>query len=210
MQRLNDDTLLLVSSLLPVASILSLRKAVPLRLRYRLLANQIAQTCTRLDTISRQHTVWQTACVDQVLRERYPFSHRDAATADAHTLERLVLRSLRIGKFWLSHSAKPHCALEYQASSGTGVSDVRFLSGHGDRYIATVYKGIWSMISCWDVGDLSAAQNGTQPRKVADWCPKGAIFSGFVVNTDPDSDAVLATAMQIGRSVSIRYFYNGC
>ncbi|OJT09736.1 hypothetical protein TRAPUB_13767 [Trametes pubescens] len=62
------------------------------------------------------------------------------------------------------------------------------------------------MISCWDVGDLSAAQNGTQPRKVADWCPKGAIFSGFVVNTDPDSDAVLATAMQIGsgqRSIEI-------
>ena len=87
--------------------------------------------------------------------------------------------------------------LEFQASTGTGVSHVRFLSGRGGRYLVTVYKGIWSMISCWDVGDP------TQPsiekaRKLGDWCPKNTIFSGFVVNSDPDSVAALAVAVQYG------------
>ncbi|KAH9851212.1 hypothetical protein C2E23DRAFT_860686 [Lenzites betulinus] len=179
MQRLDDDTLLHVFSFLPVTSILSARKA-----------------CKRLETISRQRIVWHQACLDQVLLQGYPFSHFDAAAADAHTLEKLVLRALRLGSFWLSPSAQPHRSLNYQASSGNSISHVRFLPGHGGRYVATVYKGIWSMISCWDVGNPALAQGDTQPRKIADWAPKGAIFSGFVVNEDPLSEAVLATAVQ--------------
>ncbi|KAI0766687.1 hypothetical protein BD413DRAFT_605824 [Trametes elegans] len=188
---LDDDTLLQVFSFLPVASILSLRQA---------------STCRRLDTLSRQRIVWQQVCVDQVLREGFPFPYRDAAAADAPELERLVLHALRLGNFWLSNSAQPRQSVEFQASSGTGVSHVRFLPGHGGRYVATVYKGIWSMISCWDIGNQTTRSRVSLPRKVADWCPKSTIFSGFVVNSDPESEAVLATAVQTGggqRSIEI-------
>ncbi|KAI9058631.1 hypothetical protein FKP32DRAFT_1596926 [Trametes sanguinea] len=183
--ELDDDTLLHILSLLPVQSILSLR-----------------QTCKRLEVLSKQRIVWQHACVDQVLREGFPFPHRDALTANAAMLEKLVVHALRLGKFWLSPSLEPKRTSEFQASSGTGVSHVRFLPGHGGRYMATVYKGIWSMISCWDIGDGGSVR----PRKLADWAPKSAIFSGFVVNSDPESEATLATALQTGsgqRSIEI-------
>ncbi|KAI0820148.1 hypothetical protein BC628DRAFT_1331134 [Trametes gibbosa] len=189
MQRLDDDTLLHVFSFLPVASIISARK-----------------TCRRLETLSRQRIVWQQACLDQVLLQGYPFSHLDAATADAHTLEKHVLRAMRIGRFWLSYAMEPRCSMKYQASSGNGISHVRFLPGYGGRYVATVYKGIWSMISCWDIGDPAMKTDGIQLRKIADWAPKGVIFSGFVVNDDPLSEAVLAIAVQTGsgrRSIEI-------
>ncbi|KAI0673257.1 hypothetical protein C8Q78DRAFT_1023885 [Trametes maxima] len=187
--RLDDDTLLHVFGFLPIPSILFLRQA-----------------CQRLQVISKQRIVWQQVCLDQVLQEGYPFSHRDSLAADAAVLEKLVLHALRLGSFWLSRSSEPRRPLEFQASSGTGVSHIRILPGYNGRYIATVYKGIWSMISCWDIGDLSAASGQIQPRKVADWCPKSTIFSGFVVNSDPDSEAALATAIQTGsghRSIEI-------
>ncbi|KAI8996239.1 hypothetical protein BD414DRAFT_477205 [Trametes punicea] len=187
--RLDDDTLMHIFGFLRVESILSLR-----------------QSCKRLEFLSRQRPVWRKVCTDLVLQEGYPFPHHNSVTADASTLERLVLHALRLGRFWLSRSAKPRRSLDFQASSGTGVSHVRFLPGHGGRYIATVYKGIWSMISCWDLGDHSAMQSGAKPRKLADWCPKSAIFSGFVVNSDPESEATLATAVETGsgqRSIEI-------
>ncbi|KAI0350531.1 hypothetical protein OH77DRAFT_1064531 [Trametes cingulata] len=185
---LDDDTLLHIFTLLPVTSVICLR-----------------QTCRRLEMLSRQRIVWQSICLHQVLREGYPFPHHDAADADAWTLEKLVLRALRLGRFWLSDTRQPRCSVEFQASSGTGVSHVRFLPGHGGRYIVTVYKGIWSMVSCWDVGDLTRPRVA-EPRKLADWCPKSAIFSGFVVNSDHNSEGALAIAVQTGggqRSIEI-------
>ena len=79
------------------------------------------------------------------------------------------------------------------------MSHVRFLSGHGGRYLVTVYKGIWSMISCWDIGD---PLRSVKAHKVGDWCPKNTIFSGFVVNSNPDSAAALAVAVQHGGYVA--------
>ncbi|KAI0659472.1 hypothetical protein C8Q70DRAFT_111519 [Cubamyces menziesii] len=178
---LDDDTLLHILGILPVQSILSLRK-----------------TCKRLEALTRQRIVWQAVCHDQVVKEGFPFPHRDAAAASASELERIVLHALKLGRFWLSPSAKPTFSLEFQASSGTGVSHIRVLPGHGGRYVATVYKGIWSMISCWDIGERTSTSVPAPPRKLADWSPKSAIFAGFVVNSDPDSEATIATAVQTG------------
>ncbi|KAH9886652.1 hypothetical protein C8Q73DRAFT_795139 [Cubamyces lactineus] len=179
--QLDDDTLLHILGILPVESVLSLRK-----------------TCKRLELLTRQRIVWQAVCHDHVLREGFPFPHRAAAIANATELENLALHALKLGRFWLSPSAKPASSLEFQASSGTGVSHIRILPGHGGRYVATVYKGIWSMISCWDIGDRASTSGTAPPRKLADWSPKSAIFAGFVVNSDPDSEATIATAVQTG------------
>ena len=62
--------------------------------------------------------------------------------------------------------------------------------------------GIWSP-STREFGLLyPAGMSATPPiykaRKVGDWRPKNTIFSGFVANSDPDSAAALAVAVQHG------------
>ena len=205
--QLDDDTLILIFSFLPVSSVLLLRQvAVPPYLLQKAILTRntpaipaigIEQTCQRLASISKLHFIWRQACIDQVLSKGYPFPARKlGSTSDSEDLERQVIRSLRLGEFWTSpkEEASPR-TLEFQASTGTGVSHVRFLSGHGGRYLVTVYKGIWSMISCWDIGDPFRS---APARKVGDWCPKNTIFSGFVVNSDSDSAAAVAVAIQHG------------
>ncbi|KAI0758764.1 hypothetical protein C8Q74DRAFT_1299863 [Fomes fomentarius] len=191
LEQLDDDTLICIIGFLPVPSILNLR-----------------QTCTRLCAISRLRFIWQKACINQVLGEGYPFPYRASLTADAAQLERLVLHALRLGAFWLSPQNRPLAhEVEFQASTGTGVSNLRFLPAHGGRYILTVYKGIWSMITCWDVG-----RSLVKPRKVAEWCPKNTIFSGFVANSDPESEGALAVSVQYGggtQSIEILSIFRG-
>ncbi|OBZ74688.1 hypothetical protein A0H81_05636 [Grifola frondosa] len=121
---------------------------------------------------------------------------------DTPELESHVRHALALGKFWLSSDPRPRKKIDFQASSGTGVSDVQFLPGHDNRWLATVSKGIWSMISCWDIGSSSDQSANVPARKVADWCPKGAIFSGFVVNSDPNSDGNVATSVTTGGGAS--------
>ncbi|RPD63471.1 hypothetical protein L227DRAFT_521638 [Lentinus tigrinus ALCF2SS1-6] len=185
LQDLDDDILIQLFTLLPVASILILR-----------------QTCTHFSQISRLRFVWQNVCRTQVLAHGYPFQCRRLARADAPELERLVRHALRLAAFWSTPSDAPRRSVDFQASTGTGVSHVRLLPGRGGRYLLTVYKGIWSMISCWDLGSVPSAPTTPTPTptvtKVADWCPRNTIFSGFVVNTEPDSDAALAVAVQHG------------
>ncbi|KAM5541037.1 hypothetical protein V8D89_005348 [Ganoderma adspersum] len=177
--QLDDDTLVLIFGFLPIPSIILLR-----------------QTCHRLASISKLRFIWRQACIDQVLSKGYPFPTRQLVATSTSDLERQVIRSLRLGAFWTSPNGEvsPR-TLEFQASTGTGVSHVRFLSGDGGRYLVTIYKGIWSMISCWDIGD---PLRSAKAHKVGDWCPKNTIFSGFVVNSDPDSAAALAVAVQHG------------
>ncbi|KAI1791392.1 hypothetical protein LXA43DRAFT_973087 [Ganoderma leucocontextum] len=170
--HLDDDTLVLIFGFLSVSSIILLR-----------------QTCQRLASISKLRFIWRQACIDHVFSKGYPFPTRQLVATSESDLERQVIRSLRLGAFWTSQNEEtsPH--------TGTGVSHVRFLSGYGGRYLVTVYKGIWSMISCWDIGH--PFQPATA-HKVGDWCPKNTIFSGFVVNSYPDSAAALAVAVQHG------------
>ncbi|TBU24915.1 hypothetical protein BD311DRAFT_728696 [Dichomitus squalens] len=179
--HLDEDTLVLIFRFLPVSSFIALR-----------------QTCKRLESISRLRFIWRHACIDQVLSRGYPFPTRQLATASSSELERLVIHALRLGSFWTSPGEESYPQpLEFQASTGTGVSHVQFLPGHGGRFVVTVYKGIWSMITCWDIGDVSRRLTHNA-RKLGDWCPKNTIFAGFAVNSDPDSIAALAVAVQHG------------
>ncbi|KAI0712708.1 hypothetical protein C8T65DRAFT_646664 [Cerioporus squamosus] len=181
-QGLDDDILIYLFTLLPVESILALRK-----------------TCRHFSEVSRLRFVWQKVCHAQVLSHGYPLQHRRLAKADAAVLEQLVLHALRLSSFWSSPTKAPARSVDFQASTGTGVSHVRLLPGRGGRYLLTVYKGIWSMISCWDLGLIpSTSPSTTSPTKIADWCPRNTIFSGFVVNSEPESEATLAVAVQHG------------
>ena len=142
--------------------------------------------------------MWQKVCRSQVLSHGYPCQYRRLATASAAELEQLVLHALRLGSFWFNPSSSPRRSFDFQASTGTGVSHIRLLPGRGGRYLLTVYKGIWSMITCWDIGSVPSPVSPNTATKVADWCPRNTIFSGFVVNSEPESEATLAVAVQHG------------
>ncbi|TFK81904.1 hypothetical protein K466DRAFT_604106 [Polyporus arcularius HHB13444] len=186
LQDLDDDILIQLFTLLPVEAILALRK-----------------TCRHFSQVSRLRFVWQKVCHAQVISQGYPFQYRRLANADAAELEQLVLHALRLSSFWSSPPVAPSRSVDFQASMGTGVSHVRMLPGRGGRYLLTVYKGIWSMISCWDLGSVPSPSTPSAPTKVADWCPRNTIFSGFVVNSEPESEATLAVAVQHGGGTQI-------
>lgn len=171
------------------------------------LITHLLQTSKRMAIVSRLRTIWHHAYITQVLLPGLPLPFpqtRTPSLLSAISLEHIVRRSLRIGKFWSSKNTKPTQTVVFRASEATNVTDVRFLPGRGGRYVVTVSKGIWSVITCWDVGcefDVATFDKVTVPggaRKVAEWCPKGAIFSGFIVNSDPSSDGVLAISVNTG------------
>ena len=87
--------------------------------------------------------------IDQVLSKGYPIHTRQLVTSSGSDVERQVIHSPRLGVFWTSQNEEvPPRTLECQASTGTSVLHVRFLSEHGGQYLVTVYKGIWSVIFC--------------------------------------------------------------
>ncbi|KZT03234.1 uncharacterized protein LAESUDRAFT_660285 [Laetiporus sulphureus 93-53] len=181
LSSIDDDTLIIIFSFLPVQSVLAIR-----------------QTSRRMVAISHTHAIWHSAYVREILLAGLPFPHRELAVMDASELEHCVCRAIRIGRFWLDPLAQPRDITDFQASSGTGVSKLCFLPGYGGRRIATVTKGIWSVIACWEVSLGKNPPQSASIRKVAEWCPKGMIFTGFVVNTDAHADAVAATSVTGG------------
>ncbi|EPS99977.1 hypothetical protein FOMPIDRAFT_58131 [Fomitopsis schrenkii] len=146
--------------------------------------------------LSSTHVVWRDAYISDVLSLGLPFPHNQLADMKSAELERSVKRALRIGSFWQSGRTQPTTAVDFAASSGTGVSDVRFLPGYDGRRIATLSKGIWSVISCWEIPSHKTGEaSGSGVRKVAEWCPKGTIITGLVVNSDVHSEAIIATSV---------------
>lgn len=154
------------------------------------------QTSQRMLHLSSTHVVWRDAYISDVLSLGLPFPHNQLADMKSAELERSVKRALRIGSFWQSGRTQPTTAVDFAASSGTGVSDVRFLPGYDGRRIATLSKGIWSVISCWEIPSHKTGEaSGSGVRKVAEWCPKGTIITGLVVNSDVHSEAIIATSV---------------
>ncbi|KAH9913252.1 uncharacterized protein B0H18DRAFT_941705 [Fomitopsis serialis] len=172
MSDVDDDTLIHLFSFLSVRSILAMR-----------------QTCRRMQLISRTRVVWRNAYIAQVLSAGHPFPRRQLASMDTAQLEHAVRRAIRIGAFWSSPEVPLREAGDFHASFGTGVSDVRFLPGHDGRRLATLSKGIWSVITCWET-----SFGGAGVRMIAKWSPKSTIITGLVVNSDAESDAVIATS----------------
>ncbi|KAH9929326.1 uncharacterized protein B0H18DRAFT_1209790 [Fomitopsis serialis] len=172
MSDVDDDTLIHLFSFLPVRSILAMR-----------------QTCRRIQLMSRTRIVWRNAYIAQVLFAGYPFPRRELASMDTAQLEHAVRRAIRIGAFWRSPEVPLREASEFHASFGTGVTDVRFLPGHDGRRLATLSKGIWSVITCWET-----SVGGAGVRIIAKWSPKSTIITGLVVNSDAGSDALIATS----------------
>ncbi|KAG6831114.1 hypothetical protein H0H87_006139 [Tephrocybe sp. NHM501043] len=105
-------------------------------------------------------------------------------------LQQRTCQAYRLALRWRSGHLSPRRGLHIDSTSNIPVSDVRFLPGRSGDWVLTMSKGIWDVLTIWD---LSSPENGA--RKACEWSPRGALFSGVTLNTDVVSDATLAVSM---------------
>jgi hypothetical protein len=148
------------------------------------------QTCRRLRDISSLKIVWTNACRSHIIAKGFPFTHIPISSFSAPDLKSKVLNAYLLSKKWMSGMPSPQRTYYISGTSGTSVSDVRFLPDLDDRFLLTISKSVWSAVSAWDMHDGEA-------KMVARWSPRGAIFTGFAVNTEVASEATLAISVQI-------------
>ncbi|KAJ7635754.1 hypothetical protein DFH06DRAFT_1220338 [Mycena polygramma] len=171
---LPDDVVIYLYDLLEVPGILTLR-----------------QTCKRMQKISELRIVWTNACTHQILRHRYPFPEVALDTLTVPALERHVRHAYLLGCRWLSGEPLRGCVhSEFEATSGTPVSDLRFVPGHAGNWLLLVSKSIWSIITVWEIFD-----SGAPPIKRFEWSRRDCLLLSFVLNDDPASSAVLAVSI---------------
>ncbi|KII84195.1 hypothetical protein PLICRDRAFT_118295 [Plicaturopsis crispa FD-325 SS-3] len=187
LDTIDDDTLICIFAFLAIPEILALR-----------------QTCKRLHAISKLRIVWRNACSTHVLAQGFPFPPTPPIHAlDLPDLETRTRHAYRLGRKWQQQSSQSSQSQSQSASTNinprrewsvslnasASISDVRFVPGRKGPWLLTVSKGIWSVITAWDI------HHDHGLHKIAEWCPKGAIFNGFAVNTDASADASLAISV---------------
>ncbi|KAJ7466276.1 hypothetical protein B0H11DRAFT_2284706 [Mycena galericulata] len=176
LEELHDDVLIYLFALLEIPGILVLR-----------------QTCKRMQQISELRIVWTNACKRQILERDYPFPDVALEDLTAPELERRTRHAYRLASRWLSksqESLQPSVFSEFDATNGTPVSELRFVPGHSGNWLLAISKGIWSIISLWELSDT-----GEVPRKRFEWSRRGALLQSFVLNDDATSEATLAVSV---------------
>lgn len=159
------------------------------------------QTCRRMFSISSLQIVWTNACNNHILKKGYPFPSQTLGSMSLSELEHQTYRAYHLASRWLSGIVMSGRTLFIDATSSTSVSEVRFMPGHNAQWILTVSKSIWDMVTIWDVS--------SEPRKCCEWSPRGAIFNGLALNSDPSSKASMAISVlkdgsvHMGPSISI-------
>ena len=94
----------------------------------------------------------------------------------------------------------PKARVDWEANQSSAISEILFVpdpSGHEGRCIVTVSRGIWCLISLWDIQGLGRERQTAQPTRIGSWGPKGAVFSAIAVNSDCRSEASAAVAVNL-------------
>ncbi|KAJ3503747.1 hypothetical protein NLJ89_g8298 [Agrocybe chaxingu] len=157
----------------------------------------LCSTCKRLYELGNLRIVWTNASQFHVIARGYPFPSIDISSYDVRDLRRKTLSAYSLAHRWLAGLSSPRRKSYISGTSGTSVSHVRFLPGHGDRFLLTIAKSIWSAVAIWDL-------SSKESRKVGEWSPRGAIFNGFALNEDPDGGAELAISVHLNGEASVR------
>ncbi|KAK0189346.1 hypothetical protein F5146DRAFT_981897 [Armillaria mellea] len=171
---LADDVLIYTIAFLSVPDILLLR-----------------QTCKRFHALTRLRIVWTNAFKLDIVSNDYPFPIDDT------DLEHRTRHAYRLASRWLAGS--PLTPKSETSFTGSPVSEIKFVPGRQHRWVLTVSKGIWSVLTIWDV---------SRQLKCSEWLPKGAIFTGVKLNADPGSEAAVAVSLS-QRIVLLRLDDNG-
>ncbi|EAU83733.2 hypothetical protein CC1G_05637 [Coprinopsis cinerea okayama7 len=179
---LTDDILFLILSFLTPPELLGIRQ-------------KLSQTCTRLARLSRERTVWVTACQGFVLSNEYPFPRgQPLDSIPLEDLERYTIQGYRLAEIWGRRDdvTKPigfQSVVNLEGHSGSAVSEVHFLPMKD--MLLTVSKSVWVVMTVWQIG----AVGNPDPVKLCEWSPRGALFQGLAVNSDPTSPATLAVSV---------------
>ncbi|KAK0483000.1 hypothetical protein EDD18DRAFT_1200523 [Armillaria luteobubalina] len=171
---LADDVLIYTIAFLSVPDILLLR-----------------QTCKRFHALTKLRIVWTNAFELDIVSNDYPFPLDDT------DIEHCTRHAYRLASRWLADA--PLTPKSETTFSGSPVSEIQFVPGRQHKWVLTVSKVIWSVLTIWDTH---------QERKCCEWSPKGAIFTGVKLNTEPESEASVAVSLS-QRIVLLRLDDNG-
>lgn len=100
---------------------------------------------------------------------------------DVIDLEHHTRHAYRLASRWLADS--PLTPKSETTFIGSLVTEIKLIPGREDRWLLTVSKGIWSVLTIWDVA---------HGLKWSEWSPKGTLFTGVKLNADPESEASVA------------------
>lgn len=102
-------------------------------------------------------------------------------------LEYHTCRAFGLASRWISGRPIPRRTLYIDAIANTSVYGVRFVPGHAGDWILTLSKSVWDALTIWD---LSA-----RPQKLCEWSPRGGIFSGMSLNTETNTNTIVAISL---------------
>ncbi|KAJ6614970.1 hypothetical protein B0H10DRAFT_2261099, partial [Mycena sp. CBHHK59/15] len=153
-------------------------------------------TCRRIKQISELRIVWTNACNHQILPRRFPFPDIALEELTVPQLERHTRHAYRLASRWLSLGGSPTTPIsvgsfEFDAMNGTRVFDLRFVPSHEGRWLLTISKGLWSIITRWELPDAGTMRN----RKLFEWSRRDCLLQSFVLNGDSACEGALAVSV---------------
>ena len=153
--------------------------------------------------VSRLKTLWISLCAVHVVAQGIPFPNNDwidqMSAPELEIITREALdRDHRLRSGSQSDGYTPKGQADWSVNPSSAISEVLFVpdpSGHEGRCIVAVSKGIWCLVSLWDIQSLGRKGEATKPKNIGLWDPKGAIFCAIAVNSNPRSEASAVVAV---------------
>ncbi|KAK0200659.1 hypothetical protein DFS33DRAFT_1265690 [Desarmillaria ectypa] len=166
-----DDILIHTISFLSVPDIL-------------LLLSQLSQTCELFHTLTRLHIVWKNAFKLDILSNNYPYS------LDYEDLEQRTRHTYRLASRWLADT--PLIPASETSFTGLPVSKIKFIPGRQHKWLLTICKVIWSVLTIWDIAHA---------HKCSEWSPKGEQLHRVMLNVDPESEVSMAVSFYMSKKI---------
>ncbi|KAF9477998.1 hypothetical protein BDN70DRAFT_896079 [Pholiota conissans] len=151
---------------------------------------RLGETCKRLHEFTSLRVVWVHEATLHVIMQGLPFLEVDLDELSTSDLIAHTIHGYSLAHRWVNGISSPKRVVNVTGTSGISVSDVRFVPGR-DNLLVTISKSIWSALSIWDIDD------GVNSKKLCEWSPRGAIFTGFALNSDENSEATIAVSLQL-------------
>lgn len=167
----------------------------------------VPKTCKHAFAVSCLKTLWVCLWTAHITARGIPFPGEDRVNQMSAPELEIAIREALDRDHRLRYESQydgytPKARAGWQANPSSAISEVLFVpdpDGHEGRCIVTVSKGIWCLISLWDIQNLGRECQATQPKpqQVGSWGPKGAIFSAIALNSDCSSEASAAVGVNL-------------
>ncbi|KAF9529944.1 hypothetical protein CPB83DRAFT_882590 [Crepidotus variabilis] len=176
--RLSDDVLIYIYSFLEPPNIL-----------------RASSASKRLREIGNQRIVWANACQNYLISCGLPSPPEPLHLLSTLSLRQRTLSAYSLAKRWRSGIHSPHRRSNLPNLSGSAISDIQILPSLNDDSLRllTISKNVWLEMSVWEVPH----QREYPAKLMGRWSPRGALYTGVTVNTDPSSSATIAISIYL-------------